>query len=193
MIKTYRAGNGSSLTEYLAKNTFLDLDSLFSVAFVFVLVKVIAPSSDVGVNGIEASRHILHYLSNFENQAATKRLTELNQMCTHLGIRHGQPPQQGLTSNVLSQRFSFDRGYEKASSCCRGFESDAEARGATRTAPNTGDHEDIAEQGSEALNMNLADVSLDVEDDIFWVFQPGVYTGAELVDWEMLENEIFAG
>ncbi|POR30990.1 Uncharacterized protein TPAR_08800, partial [Tolypocladium paradoxum] len=191
LLVLHELRNGS----IIAKNAFLDLDAVFSVGFVFVLVDVIAPGRDLGAYGIEVSRYILSYLAQLGNRAASRRLAELDQMCAHLGCRPNQPPRESSPTNILSQRFSFERGYEATPVSRRGSmglgghsirHADAEALSG-QDVPGHGDL-----PVDEPPNMSLSDISLAGEDGLFWVFQPGVYTGAELADWEMLENQIFA-
>ncbi|RSM09441.1 hypothetical protein CEP52_004071 [Fusarium oligoseptatum] len=157
-------------TELIAKNAFLDLDILFSVGFVFVLVEAIHPNKNLGISGIEGSRNVLQYLVTVGNRAAAKRLGELDQMCLHL-----RPPSQDHQ----------DLPYETANVAAHTSGSNPQPEG----------DQPMDLSNSPMLNAmfpgngDLANISLQGEDGLYWVYhEPGfVYTGAELADWEALE------
>jgi proline utilization trans-activator len=69
-----------------AKFGFFDLDALFSAAFVFVLAEKISPRTPTDPCGIRDAASLMGWLSASGNKAATKRLADIHQMCSHLGI-----------------------------------------------------------------------------------------------------------
>ncbi|KAF4982675.1 hypothetical protein FDECE_17463 [Fusarium decemcellulare] len=176
-------------TELIAKNAFLDLDILFSVGFVFVLVEAIQPGRNLGMSDIEGSRNILQYLVTVGNRAAAKRLGELDQMCVHLRpLSQDQPASdQDVPRQASTQSFSLDI-------------NNMGTLVAPATATST---ERQGQSGDQAMDMSdspvlnsmfpgsadLANISLEGENGLYWVYhEPGfVYTGAELADWEALE------
>ncbi|EEU45583.1 uncharacterized protein NECHADRAFT_80631 [Fusarium vanettenii 77-13-4] len=169
-------------TELIAKNAFLDLDILFSVGFVFVLVEAIQPGRNLGISGIEGSRSVLQYLVTVGNRAAAKRLGELDQMCLHL-----RPPSQD------QQASGQDLPYETANAAA-GLAAHTSGSNPDRSGLQEGD-QPMDLSNSPMLNAmfpgngDLANISLQGEDGLYWVYhEPGfVYTGAELADWEALE------
>uniref|UniRef100_A0A0B7JL26 Zn(2)-C6 fungal-type domain-containing protein n=2 Tax=Bionectria ochroleuca TaxID=29856 RepID=A0A0B7JL26_BIOOC len=184
----------------MAKHAFLDLDALFSAGFVFVLLEIIAPKRGLGACGLDISRRILSHLMSLGNRAASRRLTELNQMCAHLEEFPYTVQQQSPVSqtHILSQRFSFERGYESDR-----INSHSHRSGRTRQNSLTSDegnnptyhlaeHDGHAPTDRPFLDIDASEISLDGEDGIFWAFQPGMYTGEELADWEMFESQITA-
>ncbi|KPM39058.1 hypothetical protein AK830_g7493 [Neonectria ditissima] len=187
-------------TELIAKNAFLDLDILFSVGFVFVLVEAIYPDSNLGLSGIEDSRHILQYLVAVGNRAAAKRLGELDQMCIHLRPSQDQAHiSQDLPYETTTQPFSFDPSENTASAMPATINPASHQQAPLGLRP--GQQHGHAEGGNVELtaatvnshildgNTDLANISLEGDNALYWVYHsPGfVYTGAELADWEALE------
>ncbi|KAM5359267.1 hypothetical protein ACJZ2D_014615 [Fusarium nematophilum] len=186
-------------TELIAKNAFLDLDILFSVGFVFVLVEAIHPGRNLGLSGIEGSRNVLQYLVTVGNRAAAKRLGELDQMCIHLRplAQEEAPSGQGLLPYEAStQPFSFDAGNATNTA------ASGNAQNTDHQADQSGDRSGLQreQQPMDLSNSpmmssllpggaDLANISLEGENGLYWVYhEPGfVYTGAELADWEALE------
>ncbi|KAJ3544568.1 hypothetical protein NM208_g2983 [Fusarium decemcellulare] len=176
-------------TELIAKNAFLDLDILFSVGFVFVLVEAIQPGINLGMSGIEGSRNILQYLVAVGNRAAAKRLGELDQMCVHLRpLSQDQPASdQDVPRQASTQSFSLDINNTGT------LVAPATATSTERQGQSGGQAMDMSD--SPMLNsmfpgsVDLANISLEGENGLYWVYhEPGfVYTGAELADWEALE------
>lgn len=164
-----------------------------------MLVEIIAPGRSLGACGISVSRGILTHLMDLGNHAASRRLAELDQMCAHLGPY--QPLEQlgqSASTDTLSGIFSFERGFETQS-------QSTPTNGSMSIYGNRtqGDGEEVppsaqlgAENGSISLgngpilHLGTSDISLDGEDGISWVFQPGMYTGSELADWEMFESQL---
>jgi proline utilization trans-activator len=70
----------------------LDIDTIFSVGFIYVLVEVIYPTKISGTAGIEGVRVILQYLNALGNQGAKKRLAEIDHMRSYLSsqLQQGQ-------------------------------------------------------------------------------------------------------
>lgn len=176
-----------------AKHAFLDLDAVFSAGFVFVLVEMIVPGRNLGACGIRVSRRILSHLVELGNRAASRRLTELDQMCAHLGAcRWGEESEDSFPT--LSQMFTFEHGY--GSRIPESRESSDPLRRNTQDGelPNDGDQFNTENQvfptNIPSLHLDGPDFSLGEEDGISWVFQPGMYTGEELADWEMFESQI---
>lgn len=69
-----------------AKFGFFDLDALFSAAFVFVLAEKITPRQSAEPSGIRGAASLMDWLSTCGNKVASKRLEDIHQMCSHLGI-----------------------------------------------------------------------------------------------------------
>lgn len=160
---------------------------------------MIAPSRGLGACGLQVSRGLLSHLAGLGNRAASKRLAELNQMCAHLGetLQGNQGYNDSSQSSLLSQKFSFERGCEADLINAEGQVSDAGRRASLlEDARNDNDNSQIqANDGhmstrEPALNNGALGISLDEDDGVFWAFQPGTYTGAELADWEMFESQI---
>ncbi|KAG5655305.1 hypothetical protein KAF25_010457 [Fusarium avenaceum] len=59
-------------TELLSKNTFMELDVLFSSGFMFVLLQAIHPGTGHGRVELEQTRELLEYLVGVGNRAAAK-------------------------------------------------------------------------------------------------------------------------
>ncbi|KAH6886198.1 hypothetical protein B0T10DRAFT_530450 [Thelonectria olida] len=178
-------------TELIAKNAFLDLDILFSVGFIFVLVEAIYPSGTLGLSGIEGSRNVLQYLVSVGNRAAAKRLGELDQMCVHLWPSQEQAPaSQDLPYETTMQPFSCYGG-EDVEMGPMGSNQPSEQPGTrARSSGETGGGSmDMVYNAGEHGNPDLASISLEGDNSLYWVYHsPGfVYTGAELADWEALE------
>jgi proline utilization trans-activator len=182
-----------------AKNTFLDLDAVFSAGFVFVLVEIIAPGRSLGACGIGVSRGILTHLMDLGNHAASRRLAELDQMCAHLGPYQAlEQLGQSTSTDTLSGVFSFKRGFEAQSQSNPANEDMSMyghgTQGNGEEVPPSAQL--VAASGSMSLGngpvlqLGTSDISLDGEDRISWVFQPGMYTGSELADWEMFESQL---
>lgn len=189
--------------ELVAKHAFLDLDAAFSVGFIFVLVEAINPTKGLGTDGIEGSLTILSYQALQGNRAASKRLEELNHMCASLSLpvqQHGPArtqtqasPQLTIAPNeVLSQPFSFDSGYNAINpmdySMTRDISSEvpqpAQARGQVS-----------ADQSYDQPGVDWADlasISLDGENDLYWVYHDPTmpFTGVEQIDWGALEGQL---
>ncbi|KAH8672931.1 hypothetical protein BGZ61DRAFT_427508 [Ilyonectria robusta] len=186
-------------TELIAKNAFLDLDILFSVGFIFVLVEAIHPDTNLGLGGIEGSRHVLQYLVTVGNRAAAKRLAELDQMCIHLRPSQDQPHiGQDLPYATTTQPFSFDPDGNTGAFVPGAIPSsnNQSRQLGDIPAPPVGETEGaslgMAEGAMENMlhgNADLASISLEGDNALYWVYHtPGfVYTGAELADWEALE------
>ena len=107
------------LTSIAVKHVFLDLDAVFSVGFIFVLVEAVNPRKSLGFNGIDRSHAILRYLVILGNHAASKRLAEIDQMCAYLSLSlqagdqnlhqsgSKQTLEMGTSVDELMQPFSF--------------------------------------------------------------------------------------
>ena len=184
---------------FIAKNAFLDLDAVFSAGFVFVLVEIIAPGRSLGACGISVSRGILTHLMDLGNHAASRRLAELDQMCAHLGPYQALEQQGSSTStDTLSGVFSFERGFETQSQINPAIGDMSiyghRTQGGGEEAPPSTQLDaaggSMSVGNGPVLHLGATDLSLGGEDGISWVFQPGMYTGSELADWEMFESQL---
>lgn len=180
-----------------AKNAFHDLDVLFSVGFVFILVEAINPDKNLGLYGVEESKRILQYLITVGNQAALKRYTELHQMSIHL-----QHSAHGLSDERASRTSIYDPGRGAISGQATGSEpsntsfSQADPPTASQQGLLSGDVVAESDAGMIRPRDNifastgtLADISLDGESELYEIYHaPGfTYTGAEMADWESLD------
>lgn len=153
------------------------------------------------------SRGILKYLTTLGNTAASKRLSELDQMCEHLTPLPPSSDEDALadkrvTVDVLSQTFSFDHGAGDL-----GQARVSESRQASDSAgPGQIDNISLGQRNETEPacgwqtslyndNMDLSNLSLEGEDGLYWLYHaPGlIYTGVELDDWQAVENQIVWG
>ncbi|KAI1042306.1 hypothetical protein LB505_003032 [Fusarium chuoi] len=173
--------HGLCKQDIIAKHAFLDLDCLFSTGFIFVLAVIINSDKAQAYQGIESVRSILTHLSNLGNRAATKRLAEIDQMCTSLTLETETPDVEAAQPQMLMQPFSF------------------QASGAAPIASSEPQDQDLT--GENALGeqdavmagaQDLGDIVLEGEDDLYWIYHnPSLsLTGVEQLDWESLENHM---
>ncbi|KAH6685845.1 hypothetical protein F5X68DRAFT_241104 [Plectosphaerella plurivora] len=179
--------------EIFPKNAFLDLDAVFSVGFIFVLVEAINRGKNLGKSGIEGSRSILKYLVGLGNRAAAKRLAEMDQMCAHLETLppdQSQEPFADASADLLLDNFSFELGYVNNMDIAAQQTKEVSApRMSGNPTADSGETTGMSPpMDMWPRNADLADITLEGENGLYWVFQPGFYTGEELADWETLEN-----
>ncbi|RBA10554.1 hypothetical protein FPRO05_05143 [Fusarium proliferatum] len=173
--------HGLCKQDIIAKHAFLDLDCLFSTGFIFVLAVIINSDKAQAYQGIESVRSILTHLSNLGNRAATKRLAEIDQMCTSLTLETETPDVEAAQPQMLMQPFSF------------------QASGAAPIASSEPQDQDLTSEnalGEQDAGMagaqDLGDIVLEGEDDLYWIYHnPSLsLTGVEQLDWETLENHM---
>lgn len=189
--------------DLVAKHAFLDLDAAFSVGFIFVLVEAINPTKGLGIDGIEGSRTVLGYQALQGNQAAAKRLEELDHMCASLSLpvqqhkparmqTHSSPQLTLAPNEVFTQPFSFDSGYNPINNLDYPVTSDV-GGGVQQPAQSRG--QEPAAQTYDQLGMNWADLAsipLEGENDLYWVYHDPTmpFTGVEQIDWGALEGQL---
>lgn len=178
-----------------AKHAFLDLEAVFSAGFVSILVEIIAPRRKFGACGLRVCRQILSQLVELGNRAASKRLVELDQMCAHLGTLRADEQYED-THQILSQVFTFDdecgnqplASNQDSSNPARRSSQDGQALADRPGQFSSMDSPPPSDRPS--LSQEDPKLSFGDEDGIFGIFQPGLYTGEELADWEMFESQI---
>lgn len=156
-------------------------------------MEVINRGKNLGKSGIEGSRSILKYLVELGNRAAAKRLSELDQMSAHLEFPSDEPPAAEPLTDLLTENFSFELGYVNPETAASHYRDNAASSVVHQNDPvpdevvrTDGNNAQNIGPGDVGLNADLADISLEGENGLFWVFQPGFYTGEELADWETL-------
>jgi proline utilization trans-activator len=200
----------SSLTLRTAKHAFIDLDSVFSVGFIFVLVEAINPGKEMGISGINGARAILQYLENLGNHAAARRLAEIDQMCSHLSLpTKGANPQSTQfrpNRNSLPDQ-GQDVGMQMLWMSQEASVSEPTAAGVSAAAEisinsdqNMLDPADFAiprnfatstDQGPLFSNTDMANISLEGEDLYGMYHTPGfAYTGVDHANWEALDGQM---
>lgn len=121
------------------------------------------------------------HLSNLGNQAATKRLTEIDQMCASLGLETETPNTHIGEPQALMQPFSLSSASQSALRQPQGQTA------ITQNAINGNEFggEDTAMAGVD----DLSDIMLEGEDDLYWIYHNTSLslTGVEQLDWENLD------
>lgn len=180
----------SNQTEHCtAKNTFHDLDVLFSVGFNFILVEAINPDKNLGVYGVEESQRILQYLITAGNQAALKRYSELHQMSIHLEhSAHGTSDERASPTSM----YGSATGSEPSNPSLGQADPPTTSQQGLISGdvvPESNAGMIRPKQNIFASTGNLADISLDGESELYDIYHaPGfTYTGAEMTDWESLD------
>ncbi|KAF5713655.1 transcription activator [Fusarium globosum] len=173
--------HGLCKQDIIAKHAFLDLDCLFSAGFIFVLAVIINSDKAQAYQGIERVRSILTHLSNLGNRAATKRLAEIDQMCTSLTLETETPDVEAAQPQMLMQPFSFQASGAAPIASSEPQDQDL-------TSENALGEQDAVMAGAQ----DLGDIVLEGEDDLYWIYHnPSLsLTGVEQVDWETLENHM---
>ncbi|KAF9696711.1 hypothetical protein EKO04_005317 [Ascochyta lentis] len=183
--------------EILAKHAFLDLDTTFSVGFIFVLVEAIDPGKNLGLDGINGCRSILRNLADLGNRAAANRLTELEQMCANLTPIEPalDPTLQTMSATptaigILTKPFSFTSIRQRSGSRHPGSPN---AHGQSTADPSFAQHG--TSDAADFCGADLASLPLDDIDSLYWTYHPPglAFTGVEQADWESLEHELFQG
>ncbi|CAJ0547369.1 Ff.00g041230.m01.CDS01 [Fusarium sp. VM40] len=173
--------HGLRKRDIIARHAFLDLDCLFSTGFTFALAVIINSDKVHAGEGIETVRGILMHLSNLGNQAATKRLTEIDQMCASLGLETETPNTHIGEPQALMQPFSLSSASQSALRQPQGQTA------ITQNAINGNEFggEDTAMAGVD----DLSDIMLEGEDDLYWIYHNTSLslTGVEQLDWENLD------
>ena len=196
---------------HLAKHAFLDLDTIYSIAFIFILLQAISPSHRIAAVGIARSSSILAHLAHFGNEAASNRLREIEQISS--GLLHprsgsdGTRPRAdvGQDSAILDQSFRFlqpsqdlqahhedRRQHELGTSTSVGMNQEgcqclnSGVRDQTRSQ--------VSLPGSPLLRNDdpwpLIDASLGDETQLFQDYQNVVLpsAGVDFLDWEALDT-----
>ncbi|SCN68650.1 related to positive activator of transcription [Fusarium fujikuroi] len=173
--------HGLCKQDIIAKHAFLDLDCLFSTGFIFVLAVIINSDKAQAYQGIESVRSILTHLSNLGNRAATKRLAEIDQMCTSLTLETETPDVEAAQPQMLMQPFSFQASGAAPIASSEPQDQDL-------TSVNALGEQDAVMAGAQ----DLGDIVLEGEDDLYWIYHnPSLsLTGVEQLDWETLENHM---
>ncbi|KAI1036795.1 hypothetical protein LB503_003290 [Fusarium chuoi] len=173
--------HGLCKQDIIAKHAFLDLDCLFSTGFIFVLAVIINSDKAQAYQGIESVRSILTHLSNLGNRAATKRLAEIDQMCTSLTLETETPDVEAAQPQMLMQPFSFQASGAAPIASSEPQDQDL-------TSENALGEQDAVMAGAQ----DLGDIVLEGEDDLYWIYHnPSLsLTGVEQLDWETLENHM---
>ncbi|CVK99004.1 related to positive activator of transcription [Fusarium proliferatum] len=173
--------HGLCKQDIIAKHAFLDLDCLFSTGFIFVLAVIINSDKAQAYQGIESVRSILTHLSNLGNRAATKRLAEIDQMCTSLTLETETPDVEAAQPQMLMQPFSFQASGAAPIASSEPQDQDL-------TSENALGEQDTVMAGAQ----DLGDIVLEGEDDLYWIYHnPSLsLTGVEQLDWETLENHM---
>ncbi|KAF5653509.1 transcription activator [Fusarium sp. NRRL 25303] len=173
--------HGLCKQDIIAKHAFLDLDCLFSTGFIFVLAVIINSDKAQAYQGIESVRSILTHLSNLGNRAATRRLAEIDQMCTSLTLETETPDVEAAQPQMLMQPFSFQASGAAPIASSEPHDHDL-------TSANALGEQDAVMAGAQ----DLGDIVLEGEDDLYWIYHnPSLsLTGVEQLDWETLENHM---
>lgn len=133
----------------------------------------------------------MKYLVNLGNQAAAKRLSEIDQMCAHLAVQTETPNLESIQPGLLMQPFSFERVAQTPQVASETIDEIHQARQSSSPAPtlnNAVPNPDTTMSGA----ADFASLVLEGEDNLYWMYHnPSLsLTGVELVDWEILENTL---
>ncbi|KAH6957361.1 hypothetical protein DER45DRAFT_569686 [Fusarium avenaceum] len=173
--------HGLRKRDIIARHAFLDLDCLFSTGFIFALAVITNSDKVHAGEGIETVRGILMHLSNLGNQAATKRLTEIDQMCASLGLETETPNIHIGEPQALMQPISLSSASQSA------VRQPQDQTAITQNAINGNEFGggDTAMAGVD----DLSDIMLEGEDDLYWIYHNTSLslTGVEQLDWENLD------
>ncbi|KAF4966457.1 hypothetical protein FSARC_5863 [Fusarium sarcochroum] len=182
--------HGLRKQDIIAKHAFLDLDCLFSTGFIFVLAVIINSDKAQAYEGIESVRSILMHLSNLGNRAATKRLAEIDQMCTSLTLETETPDVDVVQPQMLMQPFSFNPATHHVSGVVPVPLGEPQVQSVAAqgmAGENVFGGQDAVMTGAE----DLGDIVLEGEDDLYWIYHNTSLslTGVEQLDWETLGNQ----
>ncbi|RKK81791.1 hypothetical protein BFJ71_g15458 [Fusarium oxysporum] len=153
--------HGLRKRDIIARHAFLDLDCLFSTGFIFALAVMINSDKAQACEGIESVRGILMYLSNLGNQAATKRLIEIDQMCASLILETETPDVDVGEPQTLMQPFSLYSASQSAS---------GQAQGQPAMAQNAMNGNTFGGETTMAGVDDLGDIVFEEEDDLYWIY-----------------------
>ena len=169
-----------------------------------MLVEAIAPGKNLGLEGIKGCRSILHYLASLGNRAAASRLTELEQMCTHLasvqtaaGPMLRASPTAPVDIALLAQPFSFS-GEHRPSNITNTTSPNSQGQSSTSPSfrqPEAHDDAENDRRSADLVGADLGSIPLDDIDSLYWTYHPSglSFTGVELADWETFEQDLFRG